>query len=389
MEKSRSIPVYMQIVEKIKQRIKTEEFKSGMLLPKEIDFAKEFGVTRSTLRNSLDVLEREGFIKRRRSKGTMIAPRECFNKHLHADLAVVTRLDLANPHNYVSLLDGSMELGSVIAAATKRGMLIRFIAWCDNLHYFDLEEILFRKGIDGFIFSSPLYLTDVIDRVIEEKIPHVLLESHYDKYGVNTVMTDDYAATRECVKKLYKLGHRKIGFSSGPLKVPELMSSSRRCYLAFLEACKEFGIAVHDDLVQTSGEANRENIRIDESPQIYSMLSRKSRPTAVITATIRNANLVRHICSDLKLRIPQDLSLICVGSNDTEFKEVRCSGYQKDYEILGEASVDSLMNWIADPLYQPSCQKFMPGYINHETTLSASDYGKNNISVEKEVYSYL
>lgn len=61
MERARSIPVFMQIVEQIKQRIKSDEFVSGMLLPKETDFAKEFGVARATLRNYLDVLENEGF----------------------------------------------------------------------------------------------------------------------------------------------------------------------------------------------------------------------------------------------------------------------------------------------------------------------------------------
>ena len=367
MEKARSIPVYMQIVEQIKQRIKSEEFTPGMFLPKEVEFAKEFGVTRSTLRNSLDVLEREGFIERRRSKGTMISPRERFNKHLHADLAVVTRLDLTNPQNYMDLLDGRMELGSSIAAATKRGMLIRFVPWCGNSRYFDLDEIIFRKGIDGFIFSSPLYLTDFIDRVIEEKIPHVLQESHYDKRGVNTVMNDDFAATRECVKKLYKLGHRKIGFLGGPLKVPELMSSSRRCYLAFLEACKEFGIVLQNDWVQIFGEDNWQNLRTDVSPQVYSMLGKDSRPTAMVTATIRNANTVKKVCRDLKISIPQDFSLISVGCNDIELKEVECSGFQKNFSLLGEVSVKSLMNWIADPLYQPSCQEVMPVYIENNT----------------------
>ena len=361
MEKARSIPVYMQIVEQIKQRIKSEEFTPGMFLPKEVEFAKEFGVTRSTLRNSLDVLEREGFIERRRSKGTMIAPRERFNKHLYADLAVVTRLDLTNPQNYIDLLDGSRELGAAIAAATKQGMLIRFVPWCGNSRYFDLDEILFRKGIDGFIFSSPLYLTDFIDRVVEEMIPHVLLESHYDKRGVNTVMNDDFAATRECVKKLYKLGHRKIGFLGGPLKVPELMSSSRRCYLAFLEACKEFGIVLQNDWVQTFGNDDWENSRVDETKLVYHMLRDKLRPTAIITATLHSATVVNRVCRELNISIPGELSLISVGGYDFD-SEYKCDGFAKDYRTIGEDAIDSLMKWIADPLYCPEYKLEIPDY---------------------------
>ena len=367
MEKARSIPVYMQIVEQIKQRIKSDEFISGMFLPKETDFAKEFGVTRSTLRNALDVLEREGFIERRRSKGTVIAPKARYNKHLHADLAIVTRLDFTNPQNYIDLLESSGELGAAIAAATKRGMLIRFIPWCSNSRFFDLDEILFRKGIDGFVFASPMYLTDFIDRVVEEKIPHVLQESHYAKRGVNTVMSDDFTATRACVKKLYELGHRKIGFCSGPLKKPELNSSSRRCFDAFLKACKDFGISLHDNWVKTFGEDDWENIRRDETKQIYSMLAVETRPTAVVTATIRNAKAVTKVAYELNMNIPKDLSLISIGNDDSEFKVSECAGFAKNYNKLGDATLDLLMQWIADPLYKPQCRKIMPDFVDFGT----------------------
>lgn len=386
MEKARSIPVFMQIVEQIKQRIKSDEFVSGMMLPKEIDFAKEFGVTRSTLRNALDVLEREGFIERRRSKGTVIAPKARYNKHLHADLAIVTRLDLTDPKNYIDLLEGRAELGAVIAAATKRGMLIRFVPWCSNAHFFDLDEILFRKGIDGFIFSSPLYLTDFVDRVVEEKIPHVLQESHYDKRGVNTIMSDDSAATRECVKKLYELGHRKIGFYGGPLKKSELKSSPRRCFNSFLKACKEFGISLQDNWVQTFGEDDWENIRIDKTQAAYSMLTAQSRPTAIVTAAIRNAMTVTKICGKFNISIPNDLSLTCVGCNDSELNVVECTGFTKDYEKLGELTLDFLMQWIADPLYKPQRKMIMPDFIELGTIAPINiKKSRNKVEVARQL----
>lgn len=384
MEKSRSIPVFMQIVEQIKQRIKSDEFVSGMMLPKEIDFAKEFGVTRSTLRNALDVLEREGFIERRRAKGTVIAPKARYNKHLHPDLAVVTALDFTSPKKYMELLGSSGELGNAIAAATKRSMLIRFVPWCSNTHFFDLNEILFQKGIDGFIFASPLRLTDFIDRIVEEKIPHVLQESHYDKRGVNTIMTDDAAATRECVKKFYELGHRRIAFCSGLLKIPELNSSSRRCYNAFLEACKEFNIVLQDSWVQTFGENSWENIRVNEAPMYHSMLTTFPRPTAVIAATIRSAACLTRVCEEVDINIPDDLSLLSIGIDDLELNVIECSGFAKDYNKLGEATIDSLMQWISNPLYQPECKKIIPDFVDLGT-IAPVNMNKERYKAVKEL----
>jgi DNA-binding LacI/PurR family transcriptional regulator/DNA-binding transcriptional regulator YhcF (GntR family) len=379
MEKARSIPLFMQIVEQIKQRIKSEELNPGMYLPKEVDFAKEFDVTRSTLRNALEVLEREGFIERRRSKGTIIAPRENFNKHLHADLAIVTPLDLTNSQNYFDLLNDHLELGAVITAATKRGMLVRFVPWCENSNFLDLDEILFRKGIDGFIFTSPLYLTDFIDRVVEEKIPHVLLESHYDKKGVNTVMADEYSTTRKCVKKLYELGHRRIGFYGGPLKNVVLNSSPRRCFDAFIAACREFELSLQDNWIQTYGENDWKNIRADLNHKAYNILNSKSRPTAIVTAAIRNSVAVAEICNELNISIPRDLSIICAGCNDSKLTNSKSTGFEKDYKILGEAAFDSLIQWIRDPLYKPRCRKIMQKFIDLKTVASINKTQKHKI----------
>jgi len=381
MEKSKSIPIFMQIVAQIKEQIKSEKLTSGMFLPNEIEFAKEFGVTRSTLRKSLDVLEREGFIERRRSKGTMIAPKARFNKHLHADLAIVTRLDLTNPQNYIDLINNGSELGTTIVAAIKRGLLIRFVPWCGDVSFFDLDEILFRKGIDGFIFTAPLYLTDFIDRVREEKIPFVLQETHYNKRGVNSVVSDDYAAIRECVRKLYELGHRKIGFYGGPLKVAELCASSRRCYNAFFKVCKEFGLVLQDNWIHTFGEDDWENRHRDAIQKIScnSMLGTSARPTAVVTATIRNAIAVTNACRELSLKIPDELSLISVGCDDSEFYTTKCTGFMKDYKKVGEATLASLMQWIGNPLYRPKCKKIMSTFVDHGTIAPVSIENYKNI----------
>lgn len=67
-------PVYLQIAGILKTSIEDGILHSGSLLPSERAVCAHFGVSRMTLREAYDVLEREGFIHRHRGRGTFVAP---------------------------------------------------------------------------------------------------------------------------------------------------------------------------------------------------------------------------------------------------------------------------------------------------------------------------
>ena len=70
---------------KLLQEMKTGEFAKSKRLPKEIDLAKQFGISRNHLREVLAQLEREGFISRVHGVGTII------NHHV---IQVKNRMDI-------------------------------------------------------------------------------------------------------------------------------------------------------------------------------------------------------------------------------------------------------------------------------------------------------
>lgn len=73
LDKIKGIPMYVQIRESIWERVKEGEYKVGSLLPSEESMAKEYGVSRMTLRHALDELLSEGIIIRKHGVGTIIA----------------------------------------------------------------------------------------------------------------------------------------------------------------------------------------------------------------------------------------------------------------------------------------------------------------------------
>ncbi|MEJ0070763.1 MAG: GntR family transcriptional regulator [Pseudomonadota bacterium] len=70
-----SIPLYFQIERVLRTRIGEGEYPPGSSLPNEAQLCEQFGVSRSTVRQALAVLQREGLITRRAGKGTSVAIR--------------------------------------------------------------------------------------------------------------------------------------------------------------------------------------------------------------------------------------------------------------------------------------------------------------------------
>lgn len=67
------VPRYHRIAEDIRERIRDGELAPGAPLPNQRALAKTFGVTLMTLRQALEVLEREKLIVRRHGLGTFVA----------------------------------------------------------------------------------------------------------------------------------------------------------------------------------------------------------------------------------------------------------------------------------------------------------------------------
>jgi GntR family transcriptional regulator len=69
----RRVPRYHQIAQTLRERIRSGDIAAGARLDNQRRLAEEFGVTLMTLRQALEVLEREGLIMPRHGLGTFVA----------------------------------------------------------------------------------------------------------------------------------------------------------------------------------------------------------------------------------------------------------------------------------------------------------------------------
>lgn len=66
-------PLYAQLTQRLRNRIRAGDWSPGMLLPSEADLAREYGVSVGTARKALEGLETGGWITRRQGRGTFVA----------------------------------------------------------------------------------------------------------------------------------------------------------------------------------------------------------------------------------------------------------------------------------------------------------------------------
>lgn len=66
------IPLYIQVEQLLREMIKKQEYQKGKLLPKEVDLAKELGISRNTLRQAINKLVYEGLLHRKKGVGTKV-----------------------------------------------------------------------------------------------------------------------------------------------------------------------------------------------------------------------------------------------------------------------------------------------------------------------------
>lgn len=67
-----AIPLYLQIRDIIKTKIESKDYQYGELIPSELELETMYKVSRITVRQAIADLEKEGYVKRERGKGTTV-----------------------------------------------------------------------------------------------------------------------------------------------------------------------------------------------------------------------------------------------------------------------------------------------------------------------------
>ncbi len=324
-------PKYYQIKKFIVTKIEKGEFKKGDQIPSENELAEMFGVNKNTAVRALRELVHEGFLFRIQGKGTFVAREKREEKGEVKLLAAIMpyegRLSFIGP-----ILTGCEE------EAVRKGY--RLLA-CNNQSP-EAEERHFKElkdKVEGFIIFHRWgnRNREVIERLISESIPFVLIDHYLEGIRTNYVVTNNFKGGYIATEHLIKLGHRRIAH----ITQKEEFTSTRDRERGYRQALIDYGIKVEESLIRRVGSEEGNGFKTAVE------LLQKESFSAIFAATDTFALGCFKAAEILGKKIPQDLAL--VGFGDVEWiifqKPCLTTVAQPRYE-MGKVAVDVLIDSI-------------------------------------------
>lgn len=180
-----------------------------------------------------------------------------------------------------------------------------------------------------------------LDQLTERKIPLVVVDVAPDRPGISVLRVLYNHGIRQGVQHLAALGHRKLGFVSGPLR----LYSARSRLTAFETSLHECGIPVDKDLIIQGDHTMEGGMAAADS-----ILKRTNLPTAIMCSNDMLAIGVMHRLFRSGIHVPNDVSVI--GFDDIHMAEMMIpplTSIQMSRVDLARAAVSALRSQIGDP----------------------------------------
>jgi LacI family repressor for deo operon, udp, cdd, tsx, nupC, and nupG len=171
-------------------------------------------------------------------------------------------------------------------------------------------NLLGARRTDGLILLNGRVPAGLLPQVQQvDKIPPVVAACEYvTNVDLPTVQIDNVDAARKAIQHLLDLGHRRIGFITGPLW--NVLSRDR--LHGYRDALLDAGLPFEDALVMQGNFSIASGVTAASQ-----LLELPERPTAVFASNDEMAIGAIRAARDRGLHVPQDLSIM--GFDDIRF----------------------------------------------------------------------
>ncbi|WP_317890419.1 LacI family DNA-binding transcriptional regulator [Granulicella paludicola] len=174
----------------------------------------------------------------------------------------------------------------------------------------DCARRMLERKVDGVAIMTFGFEDALVERFADEGIPVALIDVAPSSTRVNRLSVDYGAGIHEGIQHLAVLGHRKIGFISGPL---HLHSAAAR--LSVFHNCLRTTGIVPQKLWMVEGDHTLDGGR----DAMNKILALTDWPTAIMCSNDMTAIGVQHALFEANLKVPADFSLI--GFDDIHLAE--------------------------------------------------------------------
>ncbi len=346
MEPDLNIPLYQQLANRIRNLIASGALKPGERIPVSRALQSGFHLSSMTVENGISILVRERYLVRRPRIGTFVSDNPPLSnapeKHppVRGCVKVLFSSIIPFGHYWFSIL---FELEE---ALKKHGCELVFHRYNGNPE--ETAEFLMRDSVGAVLCgTNPLEIARILNA---RTFPMVLIGStdRDDKLlrHLDIVMHNDVQTSYLTVKHLLMLGHRRITVISAPVN-SKYGDDLRK---GAIQARDEYQIPEENFRIVALDVASFETGLQTGAAE----LCREPRCSAMMVTDGPMASGVLKAATKLGVRVPEDLSLITMGSSwlcEQTSPPLTGTG-SADEPNMVEAMVERLFRQITDPSHK-------------------------------------
>lgn len=170
----------------------------------------------------------------------------------------------------------------------------------------DYIQMFKDRQVDGYIITPSYGIEDDVNSLLSLDIPVVLFDRYLPEVYTDFVIVDNEEATFKASEYLIDKGRKNIAF----VTIDSLQSQMQGRLKGYEKALNQHGLNHH--LKEIPYNSSRDYIEL----QMMAFFERKTNIDAVIFATNYLGVSGLKVMSDLKLKIPSDISVISFDDND-------------------------------------------------------------------------
>jgi len=335
-----------KLVDDLKRQIMSGEIRPGDKISSENVLAKEYDISRQTVRKAIDILRNEGFLYAEHGRGTFCSDM-IKQEGNSGNIAVV--MTYLSDYIFPYIIRGIDE----VLEKEEYSILLKSTHNYRKVEAKCLEELV-KKNIDGLIIEpskSQIAFKnhDIFSMLERYRVPFVFVQGVY--HGMEDkpyVLLDDEKGGYLITKHLIDLGHRRI---VGVFKADDRQGQNR--HSGYVRALQEAGIWYDPSLVVWFHTEDMQSL----PREMIQELVKKEQVDAVVSYNDRIAIQVVNALEEVGINIPEDISV--TGFDDSEFAKnlrVPLTTIKHPQRKIGEAAAELLI-------------KLMKGYAVEEDKL--------------------
>jgi LacI family transcriptional regulator len=200
-------------------------------------------------------------------------------------------------------------------------------------------DFLQQKRVDGIIFASVSLRDPEAERLVNAEYPCIFCNRRLKLKKASFISSDNQKGAKLAVRHLAGLGHRRIGYISGP----DELSTARDRLMGYREVVEALGLEADSELV-VQGRFDR-GLGYSGTMKLMDL---PKPPTAIFVSNDLMALAAMEALMERGLRIPEDVAL--VGYDDisiTGHKRIGLTTVAQQKDMMGRLAVDTMIAMLA------------------------------------------